>query len=366
MPFSNSLIVELATADISMQLLLKPRMDFMISRGYAVRGICSGGARAKELLENNFPLDIVPMARELSPLRDVVSFVKLWLHFLRIKPAVVFTHTPKAGILGPVAARLAGVPYVVHVVHGYMIHDRARPVAKILGWLMEKHSSVWSHFCLVQSREDLRQGVRYGIIGKKRIKYLGNGVDVGAFDPLRISSEQRIDLRKKFGIPDGAAAVGFVGRLVNEKGIRELLAAIPRVLEKHPAAFFVIAGPVETEQSDAVSAYDINNAKKSLPVAFPGFCNTRNLLAALDLFVLPTYREGLPRVLMEAGAMKVPSVATDIRGCREVVVNGVTGWLIEPRSARGYCKRPYHGARPFAGRMFADGRSRAPTCGEKF
>ena len=324
-PCPKPLIVEIATADISMQLLLKPRIDYMISKGYAVRGICSGGDRAGELVRQGFPLDIVAMAREPSPVRDVVSLVNLWRHFLRLRPAVVFTHTPKAGILGPVAARLAGVPYVVHVVHGYMIHDRALLIAKLLGWLMEKHTSVWSNFCLCQSREDLRQGVRYGIIARKRIKYLGNGVDVDAFDPTRISGSQRSELRKRFGIPDNAVALGFVGRLVKEKGIRELLAAIPLVLQKQPTAYFVIAGPVETEQSDAVSLAEIGEAKRRLPVAFPGFCDTREVLAALDFFVLPTYREGVPRVLMEAGAMKVPSIATDIRGCREVVVTAQPG-----------------------------------------
>ena len=108
----------------------------------------------------------------------------------------------------PVAARLAGVPYVVHVVHGYMIqHHRARPVAKILGLAHGKafEPRMEPFLSCAEPGRFEAGSADYGIIGKKRIKYLGNGVDVGAFDPLRISSEQRIDLRKKFGIPDGAA-----------------------------------------------------------------------------------------------------------------------------------------------------------------
>jgi glycosyltransferase involved in cell wall biosynthesis len=332
----------MATADISMQILLQPRILHMNSLGYTVRGLCSGGPRAQELIARGFPLDLVPMARELSPLHDLVSLVKLWRYFRRLRPAIVFTHTPKAGILGPVAARLAGVPYVVHVIHGYFVHDRAPLAAKIFGWLMEKHTSLWSHFCLCQSREDLVQGVRYGIIGKKRLKYLGNGVDVKEFDPAGISGKERTALKERFGIPGNALVFGFVGRLVKEKGIRELFLAIPEVLKQAGNAFFIIAGPVETEQSDAISAEEIADAKQRYPVAFPGFCNTRDLLAVLDFFVLPTYREGVPRVLMEASAMQVPCIATNVRGCREVVINGVTGFLVEPRSgadlARGICK----------------------------
>ena len=329
----KNLIIEMATADISMQLLLKPRIDFMLGKGYNVRGVCSGGKFATALVAEKFPLDVIEMARELSPLKDLVSFAKLWLYFRKMRPCIVFTHTPKAGILGPVAARLAGVPYVVHVVHGYMVHDRARLAFKVFGWIMEKHSSMWSSLCLVQSKEDLVQGVRYGIIGKKRIKYLGNGVNVDVFDPLKISEAEKAMLRERFKIPKDAVAIGFVGRLVREKGIRELLDAIPVVLQKYKNAFFLIAGPVEDEQSDAITSPEIDNAQRRLPVAFPGFCNTRDVLAAIDLFVLPTYREGVPRVLMEAGAMQVPGIATNIRGCREVVVNNVTGWLIEPRSS---------------------------------
>ncbi len=328
----NPLIIEMASADISMQLLLKPRIDYMRSKGYNVRGLCSGGERARDLIQQGFPLDIVPMARELSPYADAVSLVKLWRYFRKKKPAVVFTHTPKAGILGPTAARLAGVPYVVHVVHGYFVHDRAPVAAKVLGWFMEKHSAAWSHFCLCQSKEDLRRGVACGIVAKKRIKYLGNGIDIQEFDPAGVRDGEKAALRERLAVPAGAVVLGFVGRLVREKGIRELLAAIPSVLEQHPNAFFVIAGPVETEQSDAISAAEIADAKRRLPVAFPGFCATKDLLSALDLFVLPTYREGVPRVLMEAGAMQVPSVATDIRGCREVVIRNTTGFLIEPRS----------------------------------
>jgi glycosyltransferase involved in cell wall biosynthesis len=333
-PKTKNCIIEMATADISMQLLLKPRIDFMLGKGYNVRGVCSGGKFASALRAENFPLDVIEMARELSPIKDLVSFVKLWLYFRRMRPSIVFTHTPKAGILGPVAARLAGVPYVVHVVHGYMVHDRARLAFKVFGWIMEKHSSVWSNFCLVQSKEDLVQGVRYKIIQKKRIKYLGNGVNVGVFDPLETSEKERVALRERFKIPKEAVAIGFVGRLVREKGIRELLDAIPAILQKYKNAFFLIAGPVEGEQSDAITPLEIEDAKRRLPVAFPGFCNTRDVLAAIDLFVLPTYREGVPRVLMEAGAMRVPSIATSIRGCREVIVNNVTGWLVEPRSSR--------------------------------
>ena len=133
----------------------------MNSLGFNVRGLCSEGSFTEELQKEKLPLDLISMSREISPLEDFVSLFKLFRYFKKTRPGIVFTHTPKAGILGPVAARLAGVPWVVHVAHGFMIHDQAPFKIKVLGWIMEKNAAIWSHICLSQSREDILKAEFY-------------------------------------------------------------------------------------------------------------------------------------------------------------------------------------------------------------
>ena len=339
----NRLIIEMATSDISINLLLKARILKMNSLGFNVRGLCSEGGFTEELQRENIPLDLISMSREISPLKDAVALFRLFRFFRKVRPGIVFTHTPKAGILGPVAARLAGVPWVVHVAHGFMIHDQAPLKIKILGWIMEKHSAAWSHICLSQSREDILKAEFYKLISRNRFKYLGNGIDLQKFDPDKGGGEKRRNIRSSYGFAEDAFVVGFVGRLVQEKGIRELFSAIPKVLSRFPNVRFIIIGPMEPDQWDNVSEEEVGRMRTQHNVVFTGFSkNLGDLYSALDLYVLPTYREGVPRALMEASAMRVPAIATDIRGCREVIVPEETGWLVAPRSTQALAEKIIH------------------------
>ncbi|MBT5469609.1 MAG: glycosyltransferase family 4 protein [Nitrospina sp.] len=315
----------------------------MNSLGFNVRGLCSEGSFTEELQKEKLPLDLISMSREISPLKDLVSLFKLFCYFKKARPGIVFTHTPKAGILGPVAARLAGVPWVVHVAHGFMIHDQAPLKIKILGWIMEKNAAIWSHICLSQSREDILKSEFYKLISRKRLKYLGNGINCQKYDPDTVGIEKRKSVRSSFDFKEDAFVVGFVGRLVQEKGIRELFSAIPKVLSKFPHVRFIIIGPMEPDQGDNVSEEEVEKMRTQYQVVFTGFSNNLgDLYSALDLYVLPTYREGVPRALMEASAMLVPAIATDIRGCREVIVPNETGWLVKPRSAEALAEKIIH------------------------
>jgi glycosyltransferase involved in cell wall biosynthesis len=340
---NDTLIIEMATSDISIHLLLKTRILKMNSLGFNVRGLCSEGGFTEELKQEKLPLDLISMSREISPLKDMVSLFKLFSFFKKTRPGIVFTHTPKAGILGPVAARLAGVSWVVHVTHGFMIHDQAPLKTKIMGWIMEKHAALWSHICLSQSREDILKAEFYKLISRKRFKYLGNGINCQKFNPDQVQEEKRKNIRSSYGFSEDAFVVGFVGRLVHEKGLRELFCAIPKVLSKFPHVRFIVIGPMEPDQWDKISKKEVEKMRTEYQVVFSGFSNNLgDVYSALDLYVLPTYREGIPRALMEASAMRIPAIASDIRGCREVIIPKETGWLVKPRCVEALTEKIIH------------------------
>jgi glycosyltransferase involved in cell wall biosynthesis len=330
----NKLIIEMTTSDMSMKLLSYNRVEFLLSQGYNLRGLCSDGPFSDKLKEEEFPFDTIRMEREISPVKDIISLIKLIRYFRRKRPYVVFTHTPKAGILGPVAARLARVPHIIHVVHGLIIHDRAPFHLKILGWLMEKHCIMWSDFCLSQSKEDCNRAVQYNLSTSKRFRYLGNGINISEYDQSSIPAEKKVELLKVLKIPEKSFIIGFVGRMVKEKGILEIVKAIPEVMSVINNAHFLLIGPSEKDQFDGLSEDYLKLLGEKYPVTWVSFSSEiKNLMSIMNLFILPTYREGVPRALMEASSMACPCIASDVRGCREVVVHRKTGFLIEPRSA---------------------------------
>jgi glycosyltransferase involved in cell wall biosynthesis len=182
---------------------------------------------------------------------------------------------------------------------------------------------------LSQSRAQMELVVREGICGRDKIRFLGNGIDLARFDRRRLDGGEVAQVRQELGLPPGAPVVGFVGRLVAEKGVPELLAAGRTVREQVPGTHFLFVGPLDGEKADALTpeaarAYGVADA-----CVFAGLRQDMpQLYALMDLFVLPSHRESFPRSPLEAAAMEVPCVATDIPGCREAVEDGVNGLLV--------------------------------------
>jgi glycosyltransferase involved in cell wall biosynthesis len=242
---------------------------------------------------------------------------------------IVHTHTPKPGLLGQLAARLAGVPVVVKTLHGFYFHDGMRPAWRRFYIFMERIAALCSDLIFSQNREDVETSRMEKICPSSKIKYLGVGIDVKRFDPAAVSRDEIRRRRAEVGVRPGGAIIGFVGRLVREKGILELLAAGRLVREKLPDVRFLFIGPVDPEKDDALGPAIASQFGLADVCSFTGMREDMpELYALMDLFVLPSHREGLPRVLMEAAAMGIPSVATDIRGCREVVRHGRNGLLV--------------------------------------
>jgi lipopolysaccharide/colanic/teichoic acid biosynthesis glycosyltransferase/glycosyltransferase involved in cell wall biosynthesis len=314
---------------MSLRYLLLNQLRSIQQAGYEVVGISTPGPDVAELEAAGIRHMGVSMTRNFTPFADLLALLRLYRVIRREKFTIVHTHTPKPGLLGQLAARMAGVPVVINTLHGFYFHDNMAPFWRRVYITTEKIAARCSDIILSQNSEDVATAVREGICPPTRIKHLGNGVDVERFDPGKIDRGAREEKRAELGIPAGAPVVGFVGRLVAEKGIFELLKAAQIVVTRVPGVRFLIIGPTDSEKSDALTEDVAHQLGVGDVCVFTGMrSDMPELYACMDAFVLPSHREGFPRSPMEASAMAVPCIVTDIRGCRETVERGRNGTLV--------------------------------------
>jgi len=323
-------IAHIATVDLTHRFLLLEQLRRQKAAGFDVTAISASGPWVDDLRNEGIRFIPWKITRAWDPANDVRALAELVRILHRGRFHVVHTHTPKGGVLGRVAARMAGVPCVVNTVHGlYATPDDPRrrrwPVLAV-EWLAARFSDLE----LYQSEEDLEWAQRTRIVSRSRGVLLGNGVNLTAFDPTVVDPERVARIREELGLPPGAPVVGTVGRLVAEKGYRELFAAAHSVRRELPNVRFVAVGESDHAKPDAINEQEQAEAAKD--VVFTGWRkDVRDVLGVFDVFVLPSWREGVPRSAIEAAAMGKPLVLTDIRGCREVATDGIEGTLVPVR-----------------------------------
>ena len=327
-------IAHLTTIDATLRFLLLDQLMALQRQGYTVAGVSARGPWVGDLQREGIDhYDVPGLSRRWDPLADLRVIVDLARLFRREGFTIVHTHAPKTGVLGRLAARLAGVPIVLNTVHGLYGIDPGHPIRRWFFLTLERLAARSSNFELCQSREDLELLLRLRIVGPDRAAYLGNGVNVSYFDPGKVEPSALERLRKELQIPRGALVVGTVGRLVREKGYREYLAAAAAIGRMRRDVTFIAAGPADTTKPDALTSDEIRDASAQ-GVRFLGMrTEMREIYGLMDVFVLASYREGFPRSAIEAAAMGKPLVLTDIRGCREVVSHGQNGFLVPSRQA---------------------------------
>jgi len=326
-------IAHVATVDLTVRHLLLPQLRYLVEQGYDVSAIAAPGPWVSEI--EAVGVSFVPWrnaTRSWDPARDSIAFFELIGILRRGRFDLVHTHNPKPGVLGRIAARAAGVPRLVNTVHGfYATSDdplaRKAPVLA-LEWLAARFSDLE----LYQSGEDLSWARRIGLAPARKQRALGNGTDLRVFDPSAVSDARVDEIRGELG--GGARLlVGTIGRLVAEKGYAELFEAARIVRSRAPYVRFVVLGGAEPGKADALDGKALHRAGRD--VTFAGWrSDVRDVLAAIDIFVLPSWREGVPRSAIEAAAMGRPLVLTDIRGCREVVTAPEEGILVPARDPR--------------------------------
>jgi len=331
---ARPVVVHLTTTDMSLDWLLGPQLSAFIAAGYDVVGMSAPGPHLANLAALGVRHVPVPsFTRSSNPLDDVRAFGQLWRLLRRERPDILHTHNPKPGVLGRVAGRLAGVPLVINTQHGLYAQPTDRRRRRWPVYAAERVAAAFGHLELVQNPEDVDTLVKVLRVPARKVRLLGNGIDLARFNPDAVPAGTRARMRAEWGVPEGHVLCGTVGRLVREKGITELLVAAHGLRAAGVPATFVVIGPTDDEKADAVPAAEMDQARADGVVLTGRRSDMPECYAAMDMFVTASWREGFPRAAMEAAAMGLPVVAADVRGNREVVADGVNGARFPVRDA---------------------------------
>ncbi|HEU0030795.1 MAG TPA: glycosyltransferase family 4 protein [Kofleriaceae bacterium] len=335
-------VAHIAASDISLRYLLLNQLEQMRAAGYDVVGISARGNHAKALEERGLEFHDIPISRRIGPLGDLKALIALYRLLRRERFDIVHTHTPKGALLGQYAALAARVPLRIHTIHGLYFPTFAGPRRRQLFVWLERITLAFSHFNFSQNPEDAALAVAEKVSRPERIQNIGNGIDLTRFDPARFSAADRRATRAALGYDDDTLLVGMVARLVEEKGYLETFEAVKLLVQRVPNARVIFIGGFEDKpdaiKPDALEQYGIAEVAQFLGHRE----DVDRLYAAMDVFMLPSHREGMPRSVMEAAAMALPCVVTDIRGCRQAVdheVNGLSIPLKDPQAIAGALER---------------------------
>ena len=298
-------VAHLTTVDMSLALLLRTELEVDRQVGCEVFGLSAPGPYVREVEALGVRHVALPsLTRSWDLRQDLRAAREIAAALRRLRLDVLHTHNPKTGVLGRVLGRLARVPVVVNTCHGLWVQDQDPLLKKAAVLGVEALAAQLSHAELYQNPQDQRALSR--AVPRRRSTLVGNGVDLARFRPDPLAGQA---VRRELHIADDELLVGGVGRLVAEKGIAEFTEMARRLAGK---ARFIWVGPADQDKPDAIEAsagaVDFLGVRHDMPAVY----------AALDVFVLPSYREGFSRSAMEAAACGTPCVLTDIRGCREV------------------------------------------------
>lgn len=320
------------------------------------------GSLIEEVRARDVKLTILPeLLREISPLNEFKALAKLrvMMRGKDGKPAydIVHTHSSKAGVLGRLAAKWAGVPIIVHTVHGWSFHDKMSPCKKALYVLLEKMGDAVGDAMIVVSPNDIEKGLVEGISQRERYTLIRSGIEMERFGHPQIS---RDEMRRQLGIPPDALVVGSVTRLSAQKAPLDLVATFAEIHKVRPDVYFVVVGDgslraeVETalRENGIFDRTILTGLRRDVP----------ELLNTFDVFVLTSLWEGLPRVLPQAMATGLPIVCTQADGSAEAVAEGQNGYLVARGDTAGMSERVLRllNDRNLRGTMGAEGRRRAP------
>ncbi|MGH9210708.1 MAG: glycosyltransferase family 4 protein [Acidimicrobiales bacterium] len=329
-------VAHLTTVALSLRYLLYPQLSAVrdLPSGEVV-GISAPGPEVEGLERDGIRhVALRSSTRGMNLLADLRSAWELWRILRRERVDILHTHNPKPGLYGRIVGRLARTPIVVNTNHGVYATENDRFVRRAVVLTLEAVAARFSDAELIQNPEDFNRLTRLRVNRMNRTWLLGNGIDLGRFRPGAVPDGERAARRAELGAEDDTVVVGIVGRLVVEKGYRELFEAARRLADDSPAPIkVVVIGPDDPDKADAISAEEIAAADKTGVVFLGHRDDVEAWYAAMDLFALPSYREGFPRAAMEAAASGLPIVATDVRGCRQVVDHEVTGLLVPVRDA---------------------------------
>lgn len=319
------------------------------------------GSLIEEIRQRGTSLTIMPeLRREISPVNDLRAVQNLRRMMQAGGYHIVHTHSSKAGVVGRWAAHLAGVPLIIHTVHGWSFHDRMSPVKRQMYVLLEKFGAQFSQAMIVVSPRDIEKGLAQGIGRRQDYHVIRSGVELERFG---YPQTPPVVMRQQLGIPAEALVVGSVTRLSPQKAPLDLVESFSHIHQERPDAWFVIVGDgplrpdVEAKlaQLGLADRVILTGLRRDIP----------ELMAAFDVFVLSSLWEGLPRVLPQAMATGLPIVATQADGSAEAVVDGENGFLVERGQPEALAAKTLLllADRELRKKMGENGRSRSPQFG---
>ena len=326
-------VLHVAVIDDSLKFLLKNQLLYLRAKGYEVHAMSSPGRWCAELEAAGIRFHPVKLHRWFSPFSDIVSLVGMARIFRREQVHIVHTHIAKAALLGQMAAWAARVPLSINTIHGFLFTGFTSAIARQFFSQLERLTALFADATLFQSRENYELALAQRICSPDHAAYIGNGIELGLFVPQAFSAQEIREKRREVGLPEDAVVVGIVGFYARRKGYFEFYAAARFLKDRFPHVWFLTVGASLSQGArnpippDLVDRYGLRDRTVNLEDR----ADMPALYACMDIVVLPSYWEGLPRCLMEATAMAKPIVASNISGNREVVEDGVNGFLVPPR-----------------------------------
>ncbi|OYQ32118.1 glycosyltransferase family 1 protein [Flavobacterium cyanobacteriorum] len=327
-------LIRITTVPISMNILLKGQLKFM-NEHFDVIGVTGRDEKHFDevTLREGVRMHAIDMKRTISPLNDLLTLFKLYRFIKNEKPYIVHTHTPKAGLLGMLAAKFAGVPVKMHTVAGMPLLG-TKGLKRILLNNIEKITYLCADKIYPNSKGLKDIIIKHKFCRPDKLKIIANGSSNGinteffSTDYTGDKIQLKQDLKHELGIKPADIVYTFVGRLCTEKGINELIGAFTKLLCSYNNVKLLLVGPFEKE--NGVLGQETIKQIQNVPgiLAVGRHDDIRPYLLCSDIFVFPSYREGFPNVVLQAGAMGLPCIVTDINGCNEIITDGHNGLII--------------------------------------
>ena len=344
-------VMIITTSHETLSAFFGAQLAFLNDRGFQVHAVCSPGPGLEQIANaGKATLHTIRMERKPSLFRDFGSLCMLWWLMVSLRPAIVHAHTPKAGLLGMLASLLAGVSIRLYTIHGLPLVTRTGLLRKILV-CAERLSCGLAKRVYTVSASLRTQALELNLCRPDKLVTLGDGscsgIDLARFDPAPDYDRHRAAIRRQFDIPQDALLAAFIGRIARDKGIEVLADAWPRLRVAHPSLHLLMCGAFDV--TDPVPPATLDALRQDPRVHFTdGWVDdVPGVYTAVDLTVLPTYREGLSQVALESAAMKVPIVASRIPGLVNSVQDESTGLLVPPSDSAALeaavtrlCKNP--------------------------
>ena len=325
-------IIRTSTIPLSLNILLKGQLKFL-SDYFEVIGISSNGEELKEVnIREGVKVEAIEMERGISPLKDFVSLIKMYQQFKREKPTIVHSITPKAGLLTMLAGKFAGVPIRMHTFTGLIFPTRIGMMQKLL--IKMDQLLCWAATNIYPEGNGVKNDLINFNITNKPLKILANGnvngIDTTFFSRQQIDDHKQEKLKKELNIQPNDFVFIFVGRLVGDKGINELIEAFSKL--KTQNSKLLLVGPLESDL-DPLQIFTLKEIENNPNIISVGFQkDVRSYFAISDVLTFPSYREGFPNVVLQAGAMELPSIVSNINGCNEIIIEGKNGAIISVKN----------------------------------